>query len=456
MNLPVGSEWWRAESQTDGGDDCRSSAAAAAEATASSVPFWFLLAFTFILLLAPQQVVPALAPYRIALLTAAVAVITYVYDRLSRRQPIVHLEQEIWITLCLIGWALMTLPFSYWPGGSLSFLVGAYLKTLVIFWLLSNAVNTLTRLRLVTWGLSLMAIPLALTAVAHFVSGVFLPEGPASETKRIVGYDAPLTENPNDLALMLNLVLPLCIALLLDSPRPLIRALLLAMIGLDVTAVILTFSRAGFLTLVTIIVMYMWKLRKRPEGGMAVAALVIALVCLPLLPSGYFDRLSTITNIESDSTGSSQVRWRDTLAAVNFVVQNPIVGAGVGMNVLALNEERGPYWLNVHNVYLQYAVDLGIPGLVLFLILLVTCIKSASRVRQCSAPVPAFRELFYLAEGIQVSLIAFAVAAAFHPVAYHFYFYYMAGLAVAVKVVHETVKSAHDQNQSLVPLRKQL
>jgi hypothetical protein len=50
---------------------------------------------------------------------------------------------------------------------------------------------------------------------------------------------------------------------------------------------------------------------------------------------------------------------------------------------------------------------------------------------------PASRELFCLAEGLQISLIAFAVAAPFYPAAYHFYFYYMAGLAVAVRSVYE-------------------
>jgi len=44
-----------------------------------------------------------------------------------------------------------------------------------------------------------------------------------------------------------------------------------------------------------------------------------------------------------------------------------------------------------------------------------------------------WRDLFLLAEGIQVSLAVFAVAALFHPVAYHFYFYYMAGLALAAR-----------------------
>jgi hypothetical protein len=400
------------------------------------------MGFTFILLLAPQQVIPALAPYRIALLTAAVAVIAHVSNRLSRRQPIVRLTRELWITIGLIGWAFMTVPFSYWPGGSLSFLAGDYLKTLAIFWLLSNVVNTLPRLRQVTWGLSLMTIPLAVTAVENFLSGAYIPEGMQQPVKRILGYEGPLTENPNDLALMLNLILPLSVALFMANRKPLGRALLLMVILLQATAVILTFSRAGFLTLATTVLLCLWKLRARSERVWAWAAVVLAFACIPWLPSGYLDRLSTIASIESDVTGSAQERWRDMAAAADLVLKNPIVGAGVGLNALALNEERGPSWKAVHNVYLEYTVDLGIPGLVLFLILLVSCIKNVSLVQQCSASVPALRELFHLARGIQISLIAFAVAAAFHPVAYHFYFYYMAGLAVAAKAVYETVPRA--------------
>src|SRR2546428_7949047 len=440
----VGSEWWRPDVAVGRSDRGEAHTAAAAKVSDSAVPFWALMTFTFILLLAPQSYFPALVPFRIALLTAAVAVITHVYDRLSHRQPIVHLTGEMWITLCLVGWAILTVPMSLRPGGSLSFLFEVYLKTLVVFWLLSNVVNTLTRLRQVVWVLTVMTVPMAATALDNFISGTFL-----QGSNRIVGYEAPLTGNPNDLALMLNLILPLSVALFLIARRTLVRTVLLVVIALDVIAVVVTFSRGGFLTLATIIVMYLWKLRKRLAGGWAWSVLVVALACLPLLPSGYFDRLSTITNIESDSTGSAQERWRAKLAAANLVVQNPIVGVGVGMNTLALNEERGHYSVPVHNVYLVYAVELGILGLVLFLMLLAGCMKSAISVQQRSASVRALRELFYLAEGIQISLIAFAVAALFDPCGYDVSFYYIAGLAVAVRAAYETESSnaALDQNQ---------
>src|SRR2546422_57672 len=169
---------------------------------------------------------------------------------------------------------------------------------------------------------------------------------------------------------MLNLILPLCVALFLANRKPLRRALLLAVILLQDTAVILTFSRTGFLTLATTVLLYLVRLRARSERVWAWVAVVLAFACIPWLPSGYLDRISTITSIESDATGSAQVRWRDTVAAVNLVVKNPIVGAGIGSNALALNDERGQTWTTIHNVYLEYAVELGIPGLVLFLILL--------------------------------------------------------------------------------------
>jgi hypothetical protein len=36
---------------------------------------------------------------------------------------------------------------------------------------------------------------------------------------------------------------------------------------------------------------------------------------------------------------------------------------------------------------------------------------------------------------LEISLVAFAVAAMFHPVGYHFYFYILAGLAVALRSI---------------------
>jgi O-antigen ligase len=87
----------------------------------------------------------------------------------------------------------------------------------------------------------------------------------------------------------------------------------------------------------------------------------------------------------------------------------------------------------VHDVYLEYAADLGLPGLVIFLLLLRVIVIGVGDARRASEDDPDGFELHCLAEGLGVSLLGFIAAAFFYPDAYQFYFYYIAGLAVAAR-----------------------
>ncbi len=428
IDVQLQKDWWRRQA----GPAAAANTAPGVSGDEGRLPFRALMAFTFILIIAPQTFFPALASLRIALIAAGLATISFLYNRFMRRRPFVEFSREIVLVACLLVWAVLTLPLSYWPGGSVSYLVNVYAKTLIIFWLLSQVINTLPRLRFAAWSLSLMALPLAVSAIANLAEGKFMAES------RIVGYDAPLTGNPNDLALTLNLILPLSIGLFMSGiGKPWMRKLLAAGICLSVIGVVATYSRGGFLTLVVIAGLYVWSWLGRPrERHWAFLALFLAIAVVPFLPEGYIERLSTITNIESDASGSAQERWGVTLAAIEYVIFHPVVGAGLGMDILALNELRGPAWKEVHNVYLQYAVDLGLPGLILFVMLLRGVIRSARYAQYAGwRGRPDAGGLFHLAEGIRISLIAFSVAAFFHPVGYHFYFYYFAGLAIAARTV---------------------
>src|SRR5437867_1538089 len=164
---------------------------------ASALPFWGLMAFTFILVVAPQGWFPALSHLRIALVLGVLALGSCLLDRFIHGESLSVPAKEIVLAACLAGWAVATVPLSFWPGGSLSFLLGFYFKTLAIFWLLCNTVGTLARLRQVATGLSLMSIPLAATAARNFHSGGVIPPDLTGEATRILGYDAPLTANPN-------------------------------------------------------------------------------------------------------------------------------------------------------------------------------------------------------------------------------------------------------------------
>jgi len=373
------------------------------------------------------------------MIPAVIGIGAYLIDRINHGAPLFMRVRQLWLIGALAGWAIVTVPFSIWPGGSVAFLTGQYFKTLAIFWLLSHTAVTLLRLRQVAWSLSLMAVGLAMFTIYNYASGVFIDQ--AANQDRVVGNEGALTKNPNDLALMVNIIIPLTAALLLSSMHAAVRATLLGMLALEGLTVILTFSRGGFLTLGAIILVYMWKLRRRAERVWMYGLLVVVLLCVPLLPSTYFDRMSTIIHTEADSTGSAGERWTDMMIAMKHAFSSPIVGAGVGMNVLAMNEARGGGWRPVHNVFLELTLDLGVPGVLVFVALLVACLKSTIQVQQRAARAPDMKTLGQLAEGIQISLLAFTLAALFHPVSYHPYFYYLAALALAAHAVSRSMRT---------------
>jgi len=415
--------WWRAPG---------AAVTRPAEGQGSRVAFAALVAFTMILLLAPQSFIPVLKTVRIALVAASVAILGHILDASIQRRPVVPAIPEVAITLALLGWAILTIPFSYWPGGSIILLTDQYLKAIVFFWLIGTLVTTRDRLRRFAWTLALCALPLAVMAVEHYRSGDFLYTGVAS-VKRISGYTG-LSGNPNDLALTLNLIIPIAGALLFSTRNVIGRLAAAAILLTTIPAVILTFSRAGFLTLGAILLLTLVVLAKRRAPRTAAAVVVLSLMAMPMMPAGYVERLSTITDIEADATGSAQGRWTDFGVAASVAAQNPVLGVGMGQDILALNEARGrATWRSVHNAYLEYAVDLGLPGLALFVWLLIASFRSAWAVERRTLHEPRLRELSIFAAGVQIALVAFAVSAFFHPIAYQFYFFCVAGLAVAVK-----------------------
>lgn len=426
--------WWRPQAIADPQGPRRTIVTPPAALEGSRGAFYALVVFTFVLLLSPQAWFPVLKLIRIAFLAGGIAMTAHVMERTAHKQPITPLAPEIGIALALVFWSTITIPMSYWPGGSIHLLTDQYLKAIAFFWLLATIITTPARLRGLAWSLVLCAIPLAGTGIWHYLSGHVMQTG-QDGLVRVVGYmgSSGLTGNPNDLALMLNLIIPLAGALALSS-RGAARLFAVGVALLSMTGVIITFSRAGFLALSATFVMFLLVLVRRKSGGAAIALLVVALAVPMMLPKTYIDRLSTITNLQQDKTGSAQGRYRDLGIALEVVSHNPIIGVGLGQDMIALNQARGlSTWRSVHNVYLQYAVDLGIPGFLLFAWLHLLCFRSAWAVERRARKDPAVAELAPLAAGIQVSLIAFLVAAMFHPIAYQFYFFSIAGLAVALK-----------------------
>jgi putative inorganic carbon (hco3(-)) transporter len=407
---------------------------AVAASTANTVAFRALVAFTAILLLSPQAWFPVLGRMRIAFAAAALAIGAHLMDRMVRRDSAPPFNAEIGIALLLVAWATITVPVSYWAGGSVEVLTSQYIKAVLFFWLVATLATTERRIKTIAWTLVLCAIPLAGTGLSNYLSGEVLSTG-VPGLQRIYGYmgGSGLAANPNDLALVLNLIIPIAAALMISTRHLAARGVAAIAMLISIAGVIVTFSRAGFLTLAATGVMLLAVLARRHSNGAGALLVAVALVVPVVVPDSYFDRLSTITDIEADRTGSAQGRWQDVIVSAGIVAQNPIVGAGIGNDMLALNKYRGrDTYRSVHNAYLQYAVDLGLPGLLLFAWLHIRCFRTARRLERLARHHEALKSIGPLAAGIQVSLVTFFVAAMFHPIAYQFYFFTIGGLAVAL------------------------
>jgi O-antigen ligase len=389
------------------------------ESAAARLPFHALMFFTFVALVAPQGLIPALAPLHLALVAATVAAAAHLGDRLRRGVPLTVMEPEIRLALLLFGLGALSVPTSYWTEGSVQTLLSLFGKSLLVFLLLANVLVTAERLRAMLWLLTLGSAVPAAFVVKDYLAGDLVRE-------RVQGYVGALTSNPNDVALTLNIIIPLAVGLALASPRRGQRIALAAAIALGAAGVVVTFSRAGFIFLTATLLLYLGRLKK---GRTGIVLLLLLLVVLMLNVDGFMARIGTIGDVKSES--SARERWETTGKAIDLIVRHPLLGVGIGQSMIALNEVGGPRWRHIHNVYLEIAADLGIPALLVYLMLLYRAIRSVGEAKRAWSARGS--DLHYLAQGLEISLLGFAMAAMFYPVAYHFFFYILLGLAVAVK-----------------------
>jgi putative inorganic carbon (hco3(-)) transporter len=204
------------------------------------------------------------------------------------------------------------------------------------------------------------------------------------------------------------------------------KAIAFGILCLGVITIIVTFSRGGFLTLLGLILWLGLIKFKENRARVILGGVLCLMVFMVFTPEGYSNRIISIVDTKQDKTGSADVRWESMKMAAQIAVEHPL-GTGLNMNNLAI-QEAGFGWAGVHNVYLEIACDLGLLAGFLFIRLLWKLLVGMRHIRLSSGE----RNVGALAEATEGSLVAFAVAAMFHAVSYHFYFYYLAGIAVAV------------------------
>jgi O-antigen ligase len=416
---------------------------AAAESDQDLVAFRWLLAFTCILFMRPQDELPVLQFLHLADVTAIGALIALGAGRAGRGAPVLRLTPELKLVIAFGAMMLATAPFSVWPGGAVTVFTDLFSKVIVVFALLVNTVTTRRRLELFVGVVVAGTSYIALRTVADYLRGINLVEG-----VRASGAVGGLFGNPNDMALNMIAFLPLAIVVALRRGRPLIRLVALAGIPFIAASIVFSKSRGGLVALVAMLAVLLFQLR-RLRPGIGVLVLGAALASIPILPHSFTERMSSIFNPEEDPTGSREARKRLLRDGYQAFIDNPVFGLGAGQ-FQAYNPEgrKEEAWRETHNAVLQVAAELGVVGLAIFLIVIgsgfsavIRTSKALRRARgrwRARAPDPARhdREVMEMdSAAMAASLTGWFVAAMFASVAYYWTFYIVLGLATSVRDV---------------------
>jgi len=404
--------------------------------------FNWLMAFTIVLFMRPQDLIPFLQPMHLADVTAALALISLLAGRLGRGAPITRTPRELRWILVFGGMMLATAPFSVWPGGAVSVFTDLFVKVILVFVLMVNTITTRARLdrfvAIVIAGTSYIAI----LTVLNYLRGVNLVEG-----HRASGAVGGLFGNPNDMALNMVVFLPLAIIAALRRNRPVLRVVAIVGIPFIAAAIIFSKSRGGMVGLVAMLAVLLYQLR-RVRPGVAALVMAASIAAVPMLPDSFTERMVSIFNAEEDPTGSREARKRLLREGLEAFIEHPLFGLGAGQFRNYNPDDRQEAWRETHNAPLQVAAELGIGGLVVFTIIVgygfAAVIGTGAELRRTHtrrrtrepAPTLADREPMELyAAAMVASLAGWFMAAMFASVAYYWTFYIVLGLAMAVRDV---------------------
>lgn len=384
--------------------------------------FQCFLWFSVVVFIAPQNIFPALSVFGIGKIAMLFALAFYGRFAFSQGQLSVVTGSELKLLGAFLLLCLASVSYSLWPGGSLEFFMDFVWKAGVVFFLVANLLVSEERARALCWSFVLFAAVNSIVGLQNWQSGNMI----GGTANRIDGGFAGLASNPNDLGLLLDISLPLVWYAYSTATTMVTRFAALMTIGIAILTIIVTFSRGAFLGLVVIAGVFVWKVARGKRLRVLLIVALVFPVLLATLPQGYSDRILSIFQSDMDETGSREERIKLMEAGVKSMIEHPL-GVGVGMNILTA-ADAGVGWHVIHNAYLQVGVELGIVGFILYLLLIWVSYRGLASIERA-----AHCNIADLALAIRLSLIAYVVVAMFGPVAYNFYFFYLGGMAVALK-----------------------
>jgi putative inorganic carbon (HCO3(-)) transporter len=393
---------------------------------AHALSFAGLLLFTAVTYFRPYELFAALSGFKsMAYWLAVATLLVFIPTQLAAEGTLSARPREVNLALLLLLAALISIPLAIEPSEAwYSFL--DFAKVITMFIVMVNVVRTERRWRAMFWMALLVSIFLSVHALSDYRSGNF-----KMGTDRIEGVLGGLFDNPNDMALHLVTMIPLVLGLLFVA-RSLSKKLFYGLCALLMAAAtVVTFSRGGFLGLFAASFVMAWKLGRRNRFAVVTMFLVIGAIFMVLLPAVFAGRFMSVFGGDADS-GSAVARQALLLKSILVTIRHPLLGVGMSnFHIVSIHEQVS------HNAYTQVSAELGVPAMIVYVLFMWASLKRMRKIEQETYDSRASARIYYLAIGLQASLIGFMVSSFFASVAYLWYIYFLVGYAVCLHRLYE-------------------
>lgn len=338
----------------------------------------------------PEDYIQPLNAIPMAKISALIAIAGLLGPVLSKN---VKMTTEIGLLLALFAYFCICIPTSRWTGGSYEVVINGFSKYVLIILASIWVITSMARLQ-----------SIILIHILGILSLALLSQQQGMRDGRLFGANA-MFGDPNELALHLCIILPLCVALLLSSRAWYSKSLLVVAIGFIVLSILKTASRGGFLALIALSIAMAIKFKVSRRTIIIALGLIGVAAIVMVSDATFMERMKTISNPDTDATGSAQIRRELLFRSLQVSAEHPIFGIGPGQFT-----QMPPFWLQTHNTYTQLSAEAGVASLIIFIVLVK---RSFRNLRVTREEVPERSLLWYESGAIYCSIVGYLVGAFF-------------------------------------------
>ncbi len=393
------------------------------------ISFVALFLFTLLLYVRPAELYPSPWTNSIALIIGVITLASFLATQISLEGNLTARPAEVNVVLLFVLTGLLSIPLAIDRAIAWQEFSGTFIRGILIFVVIVNVVRTEARLKTLLFLAVVTAIALSIGAINEYRLGLMLTEG-----YRASGRGTGLFGNTNDMALHLVTILPISVAFFFGSRRAAKKMLHAACALIMIFGILVSYSRGAFLGMAVAFVFFALRIGKRSRFEVAAVVVAIMGVILLLAPSGYGTRLLSIVIPGLDPEGSADSRRGELLRSLYLAIRHPLLGIGMG-NYQPNMSYRG---LVTHNSYTQVGAEMGATALVLYTMFIVKPLRKLSVILRETFAVKEKSHFYYLALGLQASLLVYMVSSFFLSVAYTWNVYYLVGYAVCFRRLYES------------------